>query len=176
MLSWQHFVLIPTSKRNVFPFRLYPPFLYLEMVMVSPQPYSPAETVPRLNTDGSCSPTDPGLLQSPHWSLSTRPDLSQNMIPVDVYLPQWDVCLFHSGITNWLFDPLYTRSLSVKGLASQQVLISHCHRSLPHLCLRRLAPYILSILFPFCWGHFDFESWPPECSWLFPDRSHLPKT
>lgn len=32
--------------------------------MVSPQPYRPAETFPRLNTDGSCSPTkpDPGLL------------------------------------------------------------------------------------------------------------------
>lgn len=102
-----------------------------------------------------------------HRSLSPRPHLSQNRIPVDVYLPQWDVCLFHSGITNWLFDPLYTRSLSVKGQAGQWVPISHCHRSLSHL-----SPYCQSF-FPFCWGHFDFESWPPECSQLFPDRSHF---
>lgn len=53
-----------------------------------------------------------------------------------------DVCLFHCGITNWFFDPLYTRSLSVKGLASQQVPILHCHGSRSHLSARTCSLHI----------------------------------
>lgn len=55
--------------------------MYLEMVIMSPQPYSPAETFPRLNTDGCCSPStkpDQAVPESPLESLHQASPFSKH--------------------------------------------------------------------------------------------------
>ena len=138
-LSWQHFVLIPMGKRNVFPSCLWQPFMYLETVIMRPR----SHLFPRLNAHGSCGPSakpDPRLFPRPRRSLSIRPHLSRNTYPVALVpsrgLATGSCLLLYVPVGCLPFPQQHgidfliyctTGSLFVKGLASQQVPVLHFH-------------------------------------------------